>query len=640
MTAGIVRDGNSHILFDEGTLPRCQRRSMGFCPINLKRCLKGGLIFILVAACFDASADVAFASYSGTDGDIAAASSWGGVLPNAEMKGRFTNEVTATYSASTDATFHSIFFEGKDYSATMDFSSTPARVISLANDKDAAADDSAFFLKTKRANVQLKGGTWYSSSSPSKGYLIVGSTSTYSGNTLVFDGSCVTNFGVVHVDSNGTVGNSLILTNSASLYCGSLFLTRTKAGHDNLLELNNGSKLYANEFITDWFGTKSATSGFSSFLARGPDTLVKVAKFSIGNRHDGFFIRFTDGARAVVSERVQFGNYSSNGCSDTSTGNTLLIDDGASVDAARFVVGQSTSGNSLIVSNATISYTTAFTIGADTIASNNLFRIAGETATMNANYVYPFGNGFKNTYEITDHAQVTNISSMWISNTGSNNVFRVLNGATLLKPADKPKNLWVGGDTATGRDNLMVIGDGSLVTAYRFHTTGIGNALVVSNGTLKTFSATAYPTSIGSQDSDHNGGVTYVTNNLLRLEGSHPALRVDSANCGVRVINNSSIVFAIPAGGYDLGHVPVSGGRFQMTAGSKIRFELDDFLKSLGRKKVKYITLVETSTAFDVPETVIADANENLPEGCKVFVEDGKLILKAIVGGGFTLYLH
>lgn len=611
-------------------------------------------------------------------GDIASPSDWGETLPGSADPVTFTK--SGTYMASADVTFGKMTVTAPE--VLFDFSETPNRVIGNSVE---STDTAASMTLAKDVKLTFRKGTWYSSSAAGGGNVSLGAGT--SRGSLTVDGACVTNFAYFYVASGGGNNNRLTLTNNAVLQCAQFVLSRTQTGNKNEAVLSTGSRLkVTGNLLTEWYGTKSTTSGYNSFLATGNGTTVDAGAFYIGNRHDGNQIRFTDGAK-LTAGTLQYGHSSNNGTSPGSDGNVMVVDNGASVEVGDcnvgydtinsslivsnaaslsassdvkvgvlagatnhtllvgenstfaaskgVVVGEAASDNALIVSNAAACrITSSLVVGSQAGADRNLFAVYGDYASGDFSLSsFNFGLGSFNRIVLSGEMTLSRDGdNPYWSAESSNNVIRLENGASYTL-----HNVWLGGKAA-GCNNRVEIGAGAQLTTYRFHTTGVGNALVISNGTYIGTSTSA--TGIGDTGEENRNYVP-PTDNFLRLEGNCPAVRFTTANnTGLRVCSNSWIEVSVPAGGYLENHVPITGGKFSIDATCDIRFELDAYLAALGDERGS-VTIVDAERDITVPDEVLARANARLPERCKLVLENGyKLVLKTKSTKGLVLILR
>lgn len=560
---------------------------------------------------FGTSALAADYTFPSAGGDISSQDAWGGHLPEAGDTATFNQ--AGTYTASADVALPTVVVKKNGIVFAM--TNEPTRTVTLTGD-DA--------IKTQIANgrVEYRGGVWRATSTSST--FSVGANSTYYGNEMALNGATFADFVNVYVGFKSSSSDTLVLTNGASV-CGSdtfVCVARTPSAGGHRLVMNTGSSLDVKTFNTDMAGTRSESTRNNSVLVSGDQTSIKTSgAMTIGCRHDQNVVCVDDQATLSVGASLILGDEA-----DTRD-NALVMSAGAGAEiTGDCSVGNKGSCNALVISNASFSVSGAVKVGVDVNSFSNTLVVAGEDAVFSSVKSFAFGNGAFNRIVFSDGYALDRSSGdvTWAAGV-SNNVVRIENGASYAT-----KNCWLG-QSATGRDNRLEIGDGASYTAYRFHTTSIGNGLVISNGTFCGTSSTE--SGIG----DPQDGAEAPTNNFIRLEGNCPAVRFSGENNkGLRVQNFSRMEFAVPAGGYLANHVPITGGKFAIDETCDIFFELDDYLSALGDER-DAVTLVSVERGITVPDEVLARANARLPKRCALVLDGYKLILKTKSGKGLVL---
>ena len=572
---------------------------------------KTRMTLIAAGAIFTLAAQAADYRFPTAGGDISSAEAWGGTIPSGTDTATF--DKTGVYTASADVTLPTVILK-KDGIA-FDLTDTPTRAVTLTGTGVTSADD-VFKIQTASGRSEFRGGVWNWGASASARFA-VGANATYSGNEMVLNGAVFSGFPNVYVGLNGSRDDTLVLTNGASVCGDSTFVcvARTPSAAGHRLVVNTGSSLDVGSFNTDLAGTRSeATRGNGAVVSGGGSSVTTKANVTVGCRHDANEVLVGDGAALVVGGNLVIGDEAA------TRDNALAVVGGARAEiAGDCQVGNNGSCNTLTVSNASLVVTgvNGVRIGISSASSSNTVIVAGEAATVTCAKGVLFGSGSFNRLVLTDGFtwDRSGTDANW-AEASSNNVVRIENGASYAL-----RNVWLG-KSAEGRGNRVEIGADATFTAYRFHTTAIGNGLVISNGTYVGTSLSA--SGIG----DTLDGAEFPDGNYIRLEGNRPAVRFTTeSNQGLRVANRSRVEIALPAGGYPENHVPITGGKFSIDGTSDIVLEPDVYLAALGGERGE-VTLVSVERSLTIPDEVLARANARLPARCRLVVDGYELVLK------------
>jgi hypothetical protein len=211
------------------------------------------------------------------------------------------------------------------------------------------------------------------------------------------------------------------------------------------------------------------------------------------------------------------------------------------LDGADAIVGTTTfytSGNSLLVTNATYTVGTGFSLGNAATVTGNVMKVAGPRSVFNqTGGLYGSGNG--NMFELADGAEWRIGRNIWLMGHISNNVLRVTGGAVLDNTSDPTGDLqfYIGDDNETSGHNSIEVLDGATMCVESFFVRGVNNRIVVSNATLQASSAAGYGIWLG-HGSNSSG-------NTLVMQGDTP--RVVLNEC--KMSNGSALRVEIPADG-------------------------------------------------------------------------------------------
>ncbi len=486
-------------------------------------------------------------------GDLASAAEWGGTLPPVNSDTAYIKN-NGTYRATGDATFFQFSIYAND--VLFDLSQDGNKRITLN-------DNSANAFTVVRGNVKhtFKGGEWFFAN---KGTFSIGSARNYSNNSTVLDGACVTNVGTVYLGYSNGHGNTLTLTNNATLHAQTVYLANTVSDTGaNRMVVRAGCRVNTSSTYMDIYGNRNATSGRHELTVCGTDAEFTASSiFQMGSRHDGNTVRILDGA-VFRSGNLSFGSdLDANGTpklggsSIETSEHAFFVGSGASAIISTARIGNSSARNECVVSNGSFTFH-SFAIGYETSASNNVFRVIGPDAeflfdgtgfwemTFDDNGIAcrgPFGRGNGGLFEFSSGA--TNNypgTRTYFGHLSGRNTLRVTEGSAWLAPS---MQMYLGYKDAKGVGNRLEVGAGSVFSTSRFHSCVQDNSVVLSNGTFQCHvnSLTAFCLGFIPE-----GTSAVTTGNSLRFEGGSPKLRFAEAMGGMQICNGSRLEFAVPA---------------------------------------------------------------------------------------------
>jgi T5SS/PEP-CTERM-associated repeat protein len=324
----------------------------------------------------------------------------------------------------------------------------------------------------------------------------IGSNGSSNAVVVTGVGSAWTNSGDLSIGESGGSGNSLVISNGATVVNG-LSLLGSVIGND-------------------------VTSSNNTVLVTGSNsTWNNEADLSIGYDGSGNSLVVSNGGAVNTGFVVPSTGYI--GKNATSSNNSVLVTgtNSAWSNAFGFFVGYSGSSNSLTVSNGGSVYAGSLNgvvVGNDTTSSNNSLLVSGSNSTIISTGGLTVGSsGSGNTLTIESNAVVSNSSDvvLGLQATSSNNSV-VVNGASWTNTgalkvgfdgssnsltATNGSTLVVAGDLSIGNQadsfsNSMLLSDSntvaSVVGTLYVGNEGNNNSLVISNGAKLNSSNDAY----------------------------------------------------------------------------------------------------------------------------------------------------
>jgi T5SS/PEP-CTERM-associated repeat protein len=245
--------------------------------------------------------------------------------------------------------------------------------------------------------VTESGSTWSNS-----GDLLVGVSG--SGNSMVIsNGAMVANGqvnygGVIGLNSNST-GNSVLVTGSGSTWNNSSNLIVGYDGSGNSLAIESGGKVTTDASYAPWGVSVGAILGFNagssnnSVLVTGSGSSLynySPATLTIGNSGSGNSMVVSNGGHVSAA-------YSYIGYNAGSSNNSVLVTGSGSLlsTTSNIFIGNSGSGNSLVISNGGKVTSFIAEIGYNAGSSNNSVLVTGSGSSLSNNSYYGtiIGNG-------------------------------------------------------------------------------------------------------------------------------------------------------------------------------------------------------------------------------------------------------
>ena len=540
------------------------------------------------------SADRTFPS---AGGDLATDDGWGGKKPDSGDN-VYINKA-GDYIFSDDVTFNSFNV------------SNGACNVNLSNAKLTLGKkgDGAFYCKPNGGGRTVFSGGKIVFSNHGRCFPYVAPDSV---GVVEFTGGCViTNadyFYATRSSSNGRVE----ITGGTMIFATNRFAVLQGNGMNNVVEINNGSKVFATGNVySELGGNQGAVEGGNELIVAGAGSLFSK-----------------DSDKDFVLGNVTIGN------------KLTVVDGGKCSLSGKGGLKVRTSYNEIVVSNATFSCANAFCLGDNDNSSYNIFRITGPDITKDSVSLPFMGDwlisGHHHKISIENGAKWRKGSANSFFTNAHHCVFSVKDMGTQF--GDLNYAFYLGTNnkmsTAVCEDNAVEICDGAIFNAGRFMLMGLRNSLVVSNATLNVDNKNdKNGIRIGYQD-----GELVAANCVLCLKGATPKINVDvdadQKACWVQ--NSSAIRFEIPKEGYVPNHVPVSlGGKFLFDSGCRFEIDCDDFARAGGGT----LTLIETGADMtQATRDAIAAGVTGLPEGSSLRIS--KKSIKLHCPRGFAISIR
>ena len=469
------------------------------------------------------------------------------------------------------------------------------------------------------------------------------------GATVLFDGSALNLSRSGWLQGFYGANNTMIFTNKASLTYSTTQFFYSGSSTDmtnNLVHISSGSVVDAYTFVMEngnagdskqVTGNRIVVTGEGSKLVLNDGSYTEV---SVGNKTSGNSLLADDNAT------VSFGKLAV-GSADGTCSNRAEFVNGATLwtrQGERVGAGVGSDYNTLTFRNATLQHRTStddtyigskgshntFTfenskylggmhgihVGCSAGANHNVARFAGRSTEMTGSFgSYFFGQGQFNELVFDDIA-AGNSSDSRINFSESaekgttNNTLKVINGAT-LKAYDFEMY-------ASCVSNVVYIGaDSTYTSGHDVRIRGIGNALVLSNGTFNL-------TQSGDNLRFGTSGSTVEVGNKLILQGSRPRLYY-TGGTAFTMYSQSELIFDVPETGYDNDHPIFDGTGFQASWNTRIICrgieKLQKRMQDEGIRKRDFI--LSSNNQFSIPDRpegkTRADffaKTEGLPKGC------------------------
>ena len=479
----------------------------------------------------------------------------------------------------------------------------------------------------------------------------------------------VANFTTLSVGTGGETSFSKVMVSNATLNVNTLNFPNAWSSRSNEFWLINGAvlggsalntrlmiqKSYGNKFCVSksslvfpylFLGGDSGAYGGNGFClldgAAATNTAVstlgqttecnymvvsnstwKTPGFYLGSSASRNWMLADNGARIHVttSTGAILGNAAaaSSNRFDIAGGSLMYMDN----TAAGLTIGSSGSFNEAMVreSCVTCGYVS---VGANAGSTGNKLAFKDSVfAAIRSGTAYnsdPFGSGHGNEFILDNTDWNLGSEYLSVSRTGSNNVFRLLNGTTLKATV---KTFAIGGTSRDSIGNVFYVGDGCVADLIRLRMMCLDSTVIVSNGTVQASESMDF----AYRETNVND---FSAGNTLRLEGDRPVI---SCSGTVKFQRSAALVAALPKDKFAKGHVPIQAANLTFDSTSRIKVEGDDFFAKTGGT----VVLAEVTGSITLPAAAITASLADMPAGCRLYVSGKKLIFRAPSMKGFCI---
>lgn len=459
---------------------------------------------------------------------------------------------------------------------------------------------------------------------------------------IVFSGGVITNtasdgrFSATKNCSDGKVE----ITGGAKVHIAQLYV-QNGTGTNNVLEVSGGGKVTVTDRLySDANGTEGLYGGQTLRVSGSGSSLeyMGARDVSWGFKQSGNTLHVTDGAdfTSTASTKTFFLGAESNAdvtnnaivvernatvaipkIASRTSGNRIFVGDGATLTVPTLQLNSG--ANEVVVSNATFNCATAINLGNFVSSIGNVFKVIGPDASLSLPSLEGmFANGYGNTFSLEGGFKWNKGINTFCTNT-HHCVFRVSGEGTVFGDATTFNNFFYFGSVESGAtvtdvcaSNSLEVLDEAVFNARRIALMGVGNALVVSNATVRMANSSD---SIGMRIGYTKAGAPSSSGCMVRLCGANPKIDIDEPG-SVTFANNSVLRFEIPRDGWEKNHVAISTtGAFNFEPGCRLEIDCGEFVRS-GEGD---LTLIEAGSS--ISEAVAANLLANvtgLPEGVKI----------------------
>lgn len=585
---------------------------------------------ILAAAVVRPAGGVVFPKVGG---DISSADDWGSSMPGNLSTAYIDFTKSGTYYAGGDVGCRLLRLHADlnaPYAVVLDASAENPTVTF----NQQAGDASILLMTRNGGSMTFKGGVWDAGGGAAATLRagVVGNANGAGRRVTLSGGAEMKNLSNVFAAGNSgstyDSDNLLLVTDGAVLSTTNFYGWSVYANNavvtNNAVVVSDGGRLNVHTtFATDSKQASVTTDGDcrgnTVTVAAGGALIQRqdaAATAMIGNRSGGACLCVTGAnARATLSQIRM-------GYETTSAGNTLRVADGGALDATDLYVGRFGSGNTLSVSNGTVSLNGLLTMGyandaTKNTSAGNTIHIAGPDARLTfAAPVLNNGEGFDffpnaidkaapgNEVIVSDGATLTYPFAIRLFRRAHDNTFRVTRRATFGQAGTDAATLFgIGGLHPASSNNTVYVEDGGALAADYLYVTCVSNALVVSNGTVTCAAADASGNACVVGFRTTGGEPSTVRGNALVLRGRTP--RVSAAGT-LLMRYYARLEFDVPPEGYAAGHVPVTAKSLDLKTGGVLTANLDGYFE---HGPTATYTLVETTDGVTLGDGVLAAAN-------------------------------
>ena len=582
------------------------------------------LVIFAFVICAGSSVSAAEYTFQNAGGDLADAANWaGGILPGKGVTGLIPTK-SKGYTISKDVTFGNLYFNGPGpYKVT---ASSGVCVTILTNSCPLRIVDG-----NSAREVTFSGGIYDMGGADWKG-------GGSNGFTYLTDSCVFRNIGTCSTTALQYQYARLQIRGASKIYCSEFKLAPSDPGN-GLLQISEGGLLESDgNFYTD---INDSSFAKSRTIVKDEGSVLRCGTMRVGHASGSNSVQVLDGV-AIECRRLRIGN-------GNKVGNRIVLSNGSlKVDESLEVKFSSLIGNrnGIVATNSVIevgggftnvsphSYfdfqNVKFTVGVSCLLfgerSGSVMRFGGANGTLPAP-IKEMGNYFSSSSKgnslIIDDGFVfeSNVDMKSMMDHSSNDLIRVSNNAKF----STLKTLQIGNSTAS-IDNMFEISSGGIVEAGVFNLMGVGNRLVISNGTLRS-SVDLGDIRVGYNPRQKTKGSKVV------LKGANPRIDADGA---FGMGSDNSTRFELPPSGYAADFSPVTASTLDFSDTASIEVDYEDFLAA-GGGDVTLMTFSENvSETISDSSTItfrewIAHQDEamQLPPRCRLHLKlkDGKTMV-------------
>ena len=370
----------------------------------MKTLLKAMVCLAAMAACTAYGVSV-----KGTSGDISSGATWTGDYVPTNSTAVFSTSSGGTYTLNNDVTLGSVCI---NYNTAFNLYGSGNHTIRT----------SKFYFGWYNRTVNINGGVWDLSAThdadtqaPDHAFMSCKTANgggIYSTTLTLAKGCIVTNATTIRV-GHGSSNNKLKITDGSRIYVnGGSHLWVNETSVSGLLEMSSGGQLYVEGTINDCYAnTAKLADTANRIVITGSGSKLSATRFNVGNAYGRNSLLVSDGGEMSALDKFIVGNSSNANTNQAvfetgakftmrdirvgengSRGNALEFRSGASglIDAGGRIGGwdKAGSGNTILVSNATVSATGVLGFGAPSgdasgISGNGLI-IQGSTPSLSS----------------------------------------------------------------------------------------------------------------------------------------------------------------------------------------------------------------------------------------------------------------
>lgn len=382
-------------------------------------------------------------------------------------------------------------------------------------------------------------------------------------------------------NGSSSVSNKLVVSGGSNLSASSLRVGVSGSTWNEALVTGDGTFVDA-QYGLYIGGMGTAGTGVSNAVTVADGAQVSVTQYSTG--HQSLVVGYSGGGNLLT---IESGGIVTNGASGTpslgyaSSDNRIVVDGGKLHSSRSLVLGNNggANSNSLSVANGIFrggTYYCTFRVGGS--GSFNLAEV-GDDGLLELM--------MKNGWSGRNPGQGNDNSYVGFGNGACHNVLRVLAGGTVITPSAfgnssfaSGAKLNVGLDPNTCSNRLEVLGGTAKIGIIYIggtNETSVGNAMVVSNGTVNASKVFV------SQTDTLPPGVPFSAPNALEIAGTNSLVQTES---DMRFYNKAELSLDFADGAYATVPLLANKGTLQFDTGSTIKVKNTKAIVHAGGAKV------------------------------------------------------